>query len=65
MANIPILPNISSQIGSTKQSTPPPVRAEKEGDKNKDVGASTKINAPAPAVNASGHAIGANIDITA
>ena len=69
MAINPVSPNISSQIGSTKQSAPPPVgtevRGEKENDGDKDDGASSKVNAAAPTVNTSGQTIGATINVTA
>lgn len=69
MAISPVSPNISSQVGSTKQSAPPPVssevRGEKENDGDKDDGASSKVNAAAPTVNTSGQATGTIINVTA
>jgi len=69
MAISPVSPNISSQVGSTKQSAPPPVstgvRGEKENDGDSDAGASSKINASAPTVNTSGQTTGTTISVTA
>ena len=68
MAISPVSPNISSQVGTIKQSTPPAsaeVRGEKENDGDKDDGASSKVNAAAPTVNTSGQAIGTTISVKA
>ena len=65
----PVSPNISSQVGSTKQSAPPPASAEVSGEKkndgDKDDGASSKVNATAPTVNTSGQTTGTIINVTA
>lgn len=68
MAISPVSPNISSQVGNVKQSTPPAsaeVRGEKENDGDKDDGASSRVNATKPTVNTSGQAIGTIISATA
>lgn len=69
MAISPVSPNISSDVGNIKQSSPPPVsaevRREKENDGDKDDAASSKINATAPTVNTSGQTIGTTISVTA
>lgn len=66
MAISPILPNISSQIGST-QNNPPvsstEVRGEKVRDADKNV--SSKVGAIAPTVNTSGQTIGTTISVSA
>ena len=65
----PVSPNISSQVGSTKQSAPLPasveVRGEKENDGDKDDSVASKINATAPTVNTSGQITGTIINVTA
>lgn len=68
MTITPVSPNFSSQVGTVKQSTPPPnteVRGEKENDGDKDDGASSKVSAPVPTVNTSGQTIGTTINVTA
>lgn len=68
MAISPVSPNISSQIGTVKQSAPPAnteVRGEKENDGDKDDGGASSVNATKPTVNTSGQAIGTTISVTA
>lgn len=68
MAISPVSPNISSQVGTAKQSAPPvstEVRGEKENDGDKDDGVPTKVNATAPTVNTSGQTTGTIINVTA
>jgi hypothetical protein len=59
----PVSPNVSSQVGNVKQSTPPPasteVRGEKEHDGDRDDGASS------PSVNTSGHTTGTTVSTAA
>ncbi len=68
MSISPVSPNISSQIGNIKQSTPPAsaeVRGEKENDGDSDDGGLSKVNAAKPTVNTSGQAIGTTISVIA
>lgn len=56
----------TQQIASSMLQSNPPVRAEKEPDRDKDDAASvTKAAAPAPTVNSNGQTIGTTISVTA